>query len=85
MSYSALVRHDQIEVFKRSWPCSGIDDKVWSIWFQWDDSGDLIDILAKARNGRQLSSDTYDGPAVVALCADAQRTMHPEHCDARGI
>lgn len=84
MSYGYNVSRDELQRFKSTWPCSGITDRVWSIGFDWDSNGDLVDVRAKARNGRQLGPDDYDGPAVVALSLDCQAKMHREHAIVRG-
>lgn len=82
-SYGYTAGRDEIQAFKAQWPCSGISDKLGSIHFQWDSKGDLLDVIARYRNGRVAPSETYDGPAIVAFCMDCQRKMHPEHAAAR--
>ena len=81
--YGKTIFHAQLESFKASWPCHGLPDSLWHVTFTFADNGDLVDITAKARNGRALDTAKFDGPALAALCQDAQRAMHPEHATNR--
>lgn len=81
--YGASISRREIESLKERWPCHRLPDNLWSLWFSFDSNGDLVDIVAKARNGRTLDIATFDGPALVALSEDAQRKVHPEHADLR--
>lgn len=83
MSYSRTVFKSELDAFKATWPCHGIASNIAKVWFQWDDNGDLIDVRACYRNGRVAAPIAYDGPAILALCADMQREMHPEHAANR--
>jgi hypothetical protein len=78
MSYSASANRARIEAFNATWPCSNLQ-KAYRVWAQWDECGDLVDIEVVYRNGRRMAAEVYDGPAIVALVADMQATMHPEH------
>lgn len=83
MSYGASISKMELDRFKARWPCHGLPDSLWSLWFGFDSSGDLVEIKAYRRNGRELDSGDFDGPALVALCQDAQRKVHPEHAALR--
>ena len=69
------LNHNHIEAFKRQWPCHGLPSSLHTLQFEFEANGDLCDIIAKARNGRHLDSSTFDGPALLALCDDAQHKM----------
>lgn len=62
-----------LDAFKATWPCHGLPDSLNSIRFEFASNGDLVDIEAKARNGRTLDSADFDGSALVALSQDAQK------------
>lgn len=62
-----------LDAFKSVWPCHGLPDSLNALTFEFADNGDLIDIEAKARNGRTLDSAEFDGSAMVALSEDAKR------------
>ena len=84
-SYGYTVGAVELRQFKSTWPCNGIDDRVNSLHFQWNSSGDLVDLVAQYRNGRRINDAAlYDGPAMVALSLDCQAKMHPEHARVRG-
>lgn len=69
----ATIDRAALDTFKASWPCHGLPESLHSITFDFDESGDLVDIVAKARNGRTLDSAAFDGPALVALSQDAAK------------
>lgn len=79
MSYGAVLRREEIDAFKATWPCHGLPDTLNVLAFTYSDNGDLVDVHARSRNGRPLDTHTFDGPALVALSYDAQRKVHPEH------
>lgn len=81
MAYGATISESELREFKSTWPCHGINERIVRFWCEWDSSnGDLIDIKAFYRNGREVrDSALYDGPAALALVNDKQREMHPEH------
>lgn len=81
MSYSATIFKAELDAFKSTWPCHGINGRITRVWAQWDsDNGDLIDITAFYSNGRRVQdSALYDGNAMAALISDKQRQMHPGH------
>lgn len=83
MPYGARISRSELETCKAQWPCHGLPDNLWSIWFGFDSRGDLVDIQARARNGRLLDSALFDGPVMVALSENAQRKCHPEHAALR--
>lgn len=83
MSYGATLDRAKLEAFKAQWPCHGLPDNLWRIYFGFGDNGDLTGIECWSRNGRRLDSANFDGSALVALCEDAQRMVHPEHADMR--
>ena len=61
--YNVVVSRREVEIFKRSYPCSGLPDRA--ITFQFDKrNGDLVDIWP--------NSHTFDGSGLVALSHDAQ-------------
>lgn len=62
-----------LDAFKATWPCHGLPDSLNSLSFEFGSNGDLVDIEAKARNGRPLDSAEFDGPAMAALAEDAKR------------
>lgn len=62
-----------LDAFKATWPCHGLPEKLHSIRFEFGSNGDLVDIEAKARNGRALDAHDFDGSALVALSQDAQQ------------
>ncbi|QXV73543.1 hypothetical protein [Rhizobium phage RHph_X2_30] len=72
MSKSVTLNRQQIDAFKAQWPCHGLPDNLHSIMFEFASNGDLVDMEAKARNGRILDTHDFNGPALVALCQDAQ-------------
>ena len=65
------LRWDAIETFKRSWPCHGLPDDLHSISAEIAPNGDLVDLEAYDSNGKRLDTADFDGPALVALIADA--------------
>lgn len=77
MSKVHTFKRDDIEAFKAQWPCNGFPDSLASIRFEFADNGDLVDIVAKSRNGRPLDTHAFDGPALAALADDARR-IEPE-------
>ncbi|QPC91485.1 hypothetical protein [Mesorhizobium sp. INR15] len=72
MTYHTFNRAD-LAAFKSTWPCHGLPDSLNSLTFEFGSNGDLVDIEAKARNGRQLDSAAFDGSAMVALSQDGQK------------
>lgn len=62
-----------LDAFKATWPCHGLPDSLNRLTFEFGSNGDLVDIEAKARNGRTMDSAAFDGPAMVALASDAQK------------
>ena len=64
----------KVIAFKQSWPCHGLD-AVRTIAFDFEDNGDLVDIVARGWNGRLLDSSTFDGPALLALANEAQEAV----------
>ncbi|MER9680809.1 hypothetical protein NKJ23_15955 [Mesorhizobium sp. M0184] len=72
MTWHTFNRAD-LDAFKSTWPCHGLPDSLNRLTFEFGSNGDLVDIEAKARNGRRLDSAEFDGPAMVALSQDAQK------------
>lgn len=72
MTIGYTFGRSDLETFRRSWPCHGLPDSLDRIWFGFGSNGDLVEIEAKARNGRRLDSAKFDGPAWLALSRDAQ-------------
>ncbi len=72
MTKRITINRTDLDAFCAQWPCHGIPTTLASITFWFADNGDLVDILAKSRNGRRVDSATFDGPALVALSQDAQ-------------
>lgn len=72
MYRTSTLHLKEIEAFKHSWPCHGLPDNLYSIAFTFGSNGDLVDIEAKSRNGRKLRIADFDGPALTALCEDAE-------------
>jgi hypothetical protein len=70
------LNRTHIERFKASWPCHGLPDNLNSIAFEFAANGDLVDLIARARNGRTLASHAFDGPALLALSQDAQTRLN---------
>lgn len=61
--YTVMLSTHDVDVFKRSYPCSGIPSRPIS--FQFDKrNGDLVDVTP--------DSGAFDGPGLVALSQDAQ-------------
>ena len=77
MSKSILLDSAHLATFRAGWPCHGLPDSLHSIRFDFDDVGNLVDIEAKARNGRVLDTDPFNGSALLALSEDA-RNLEPE-------
>lgn len=73
------LKRPALDKFCAQWPCHGIPTTLASISFWFADNGDLVDILAKSRNGRRVDSATFDGPALVALSQDAQEYLGPAY------
>lgn len=77
MSRKAIIDRAAIDAFCAKWPCHGIPATLASITFEFATNGDLVDIIAKSRNGRVVDSASFDGPALAALSQDAQ-AQEPE-------
>lgn len=75
--WSILDRY-HINAFKRSWPCHGLPDDLAELAFEFDPNGDLVDIEAKDCQGKPLDTHDFDGPALLALCQDAQELIPAE-------
>jgi hypothetical protein len=71
MTYT--FKHESIEAFKRSWPCSGIP-ALESISFDFDGS-DLVEIIAIDEDSEYIDSAEFDGPALLALSQDAWKVI----------
>ncbi len=69
------INANELAQFKSRWPCHGISDKVNTITFEFESNGDLVDVIARAKNGHQLSYEYYDGAACLALSQDAQKKL----------
>ncbi|MFN3612626.1 hypothetical protein, partial [Tepidimonas sp.] len=61
----ATLYRNEIEAFKAKWPAHGLPDNLWRLHCEFATNGDLIDVTAYARNGRQLNTHNFDGPARV--------------------
>lgn len=79
----ASVGLKELHRFKSTWPCHGFPDSLARVVFEFMSNGDLVDVNAYARRGKWLDTADFDGPALVALCADAQRKVHPQHAAER--
>lgn len=66
-AYTVSVTRRDIARFSGQWPCSGLDG-LKGVRFEYNTRGDLVDI--EYTNG---DSERWDGPALAALCDDAQR------------
>ena len=63
---------NELDDFKRRWPCNNIPDKVRSAWFEFDKrNGDLVDYGPRTLHA--LSATGHDNGAVLALSHDAWR------------
>lgn len=69
---TVTLYRDDLDKFCAQWPCHGIPATLASITFEFADNGDLVDIVAKSRNGRTVDTAKFDGPALAALAEDAQ-------------
>jgi hypothetical protein len=67
------LRWDGIESFKKSWPCHGLPQDFDSISVETAPDGDVIDLECYDSAGQLLDSETFDGPALVALIDDTIR------------
>lgn len=76
MQKSHTFDRADIDAFKSQWPCHGLPDSLHKITFGFASNGDLVEIEAKARNGRTLGTHDFDGPALAALADDA-KAMEP--------
>ena len=65
--YRVAVSEADIDTFNDRWPCSELRG-LKGVTFEFEANGDLVDI--HYANG---TSDRWDGSALVALSADAQR------------
>jgi hypothetical protein len=68
------LSREELDAFKRQWPCHGLLDNLETLTFDFD-RGDLVDIDARDDDGRWLDSSEFDGPALVALSHDAQAKL----------
>jgi hypothetical protein len=66
-----VVNYPELVKFMDNWPCHGFPDNLWSISFDFDHNGDLVDIEAWSDQGEMLYSGDFDGPALLALSLDA--------------
>lgn len=70
------LRWDFIDEFKKSWPCHGLPDNLHSISCC-EVVGELyptgVEIEAFDESGKLMDTDTFDGPALVALVDDCLR------------
>jgi hypothetical protein len=64
--YSVAVNRRDLSAFIDRWPCSGLIGLL-GVTFTFAPSGDVVDVAY--RNG---NADRWDGPALSALCDDAQ-------------
>jgi hypothetical protein len=75
------IDRDQLDTFRRSWPCHGLPDELDTIAFEYDVRGeeicDLIDIEARDEDGKLMDSSEFDGPALQALSLDAPQIGTP--------
>jgi hypothetical protein len=67
------ISRDQLESFKRSWPCHDLPDELDTIAFEYAANGDLIDMDAMNEDGDVLDTHKFDGPAMLALSQDAPK------------
>jgi len=71
--YTVTVEQPDVVSFMRSWPCSGLDDEAsYSFTFS-SHTGDLVDLFAVRSNGKMDSTETDDGPDLLALSEDAMK------------
>lgn len=56
------ANREDVALFKRTWPCSGLPDKKITFSFE-KKSGDIVDVYP----------DSVDGPDAVALAEDCWR------------
>lgn len=68
----ARMNRREIDAFKTTWPCHGLPDNLHSITCEFETNGDLADLTCRARNGRILDTQRFDGPALLALVNDCQ-------------
>lgn len=81
--YMASVGLKELHAFKSKWPGHGFPDSLARVVFEFEPNGDLVDIEAMTRRNMLLDSRNFDGPALVALCLDAQAKVHPRHAAER--
>lgn len=67
MFETRTIEHTELDAFKRSWPCHGLPDELFQLWFTYDTRGDLVDISAINEIGDELDPREFDGPALAAL------------------
>lgn len=71
--YSVSVDKDDVVAFMRSWPCSGLDaDASYRFVFS-ASNGDLVDLTVTRGDGHVDTTESEDGPALLALSEDAGR------------
>lgn len=68
-----IINENELDTFKRQWPCHGLPDNLMELAFEFASNGDLVDIEARADDGTLLDSAEFDGPALLALAEDAQK------------
>jgi len=66
------ITDEAIRQFCQSWPCSNLHDVAHVIFCE-DESGNLVDLDAEDSAKNILPPEDYDGPAIVALLADASK------------
>lgn len=81
--YLASIGLKELHRFKTQWPCHGFPASLARVVFEFMSNGDLVDVNAYARRGKPLDTADFDGPALVALCHDAQAKVHPQHAAER--
>lgn len=69
-----IMQHEEIEAFKRSWPCNGLPE-LTTIEFEFDSNRNLVDIDAYGEDTLWCDSREFDGPALLALSQDAQAKL----------
>lgn len=63
---------EEIETFKRSWPCHGFPDSLNCIIAWFDGKGDLVLLEAFDNKGHIIETESFDGSALAAIVSDIQ-------------
>lgn len=71
---SYKVSREELEQFKRGWPCHGLPSELETVTFDFD-RGDLVEVDVRSETGEWLDISAFDGAAMVALSQDAQEKL----------